>query len=130
MRVEPDTGARQDAQNNGSGAPTSTRVVEPERTKDLIGTQSYTFPRTRYRRELSLRAITFDLVGPDKLWIRKTGSLWTVAAYSRGSSPVLDEVLPVLVAGIKPYVGTHHDGTIVEKINGTSRRIKAIKDGS
>ena len=113
---------------SGAGAQSSPGVVDPPPKSDLIGTQSYTFVRTMYWRDLSLQAITFELDGEDKPSIHRTGRLWLIMVQTHGSSPDLDEVLPVMIAAAKPYVGVHSDELIVEKMNGIDRRIKKISE--
>lgn len=115
--------------NRSSGGRSSPGVVDAPPVQELIGTQTYTFVRTQYWRDLSLRAITFDLDGPNNLSLHKTGSLWTVMVATAGSSSDLDEVMPVMIAAAKPYIGVHSEEPIFEKMNGIDRRIKAISEG-
>ena len=46
-----------------------------------------------------------------------------------GSSPDLDEVLPVMIAAADPYVTTHQEEMIKTKMNGADKRIKAVSEG-
>jgi hypothetical protein len=124
-------GTRQGGSNRGSGQNPSGSpgVVDPSPSQELIGTQSYTFVRTNYWRDFSLQAIKFDWDGTDNATIQKTGSLWSVSVSTVGSSPNLDEVLPVMIAAAKPFIGTDSEEVIIEKMNGIDRRIKMISEG-
>lgn len=94
----------------------------------FAGKETYRFPRTTYSRELSLRAISFAWDGQDVKSVSSTGNLWTLMVQTVGSSPDLDEVLPVMVAAADPYIATHSDQTIKKKMNGTDKRIKAVSE--
>jgi hypothetical protein len=130
--VESEEGAKETGgrprPSQGANAPTG--VVDAPPTKELVGTQAYTFVRTVYWRELSLRAITFDWDGSDFSSISRTGSLWIVMVSSLGSSGDLNEVMPVMIAAVQPYIGVHSEELIVEKMNGIDKRIKAISEGN
>ena len=95
-----------------------------------MGTHAYTFVRTGYWRDLSLRAISFDWKPTETPSIQKTGFLWSVTVATYGSSPDLDEVFPVMVAAAKPYIGSHDEDLITDKMNGIDKRIKAIEDAN
>jgi len=76
-----------------------------------------------------LRAVTFELDIDDKSSVQVTGSLWSVSAETVGSSADLDEVLPVLVAAVKPFIGKRVEGSVVEKMNGIDRKIMELREG-
>jgi hypothetical protein len=108
----------------GASAPTG--VVDAPPTQKLLGTQEYTFVRTVYWRDLSLRAVPVENRSLSDLDRQITRSVWAVSVESLGTSTDLDEVLPVLVVAAMPYVGANLTEPALEKINGTDRRIKAI----
>ena len=113
-----------------SGSGTESDSYEPDTLPDpdFAGKETYRFPRTNYSRELSLRAISFAWDGQDVKSVKSTGNLWTLMVQTVGSSPDLDEVLPVMVAAADPYIATHSDQTIKKKMNGTDKRIKAVSE--
>jgi hypothetical protein len=123
--------------NSGAGGGGSNRspaaqadTSEPPRQDQLTGTHEYTFVRTGYWRDLSLRAITFDWNASETPSIKKTGYLWSVTVATYGSSPDMDEVFPVMAAAAKPYIGSHNEDLISEKMNGIDKRIKEIQPGN
>lgn len=120
------SGSGQTPQNTSE----STGTVDPPPDNELLGTSTYTFVRTVFWRDLSLRAIAFDWVPNESPSVRKTADLWYVAVATQGSSTDLDEVMPAMVAAAAPYVGANLDQPVTEKLNGVSPRIKRIRGGS
>jgi hypothetical protein len=126
-RPQIDEGPRQSSTSSTKSG--SSGAVDPPPEQDFVGTHSYTFVRTKYWRDLFLFASTFDWDGSDISSIQRADSLWSVSVSTRGSSANLDEVMPVMIAAAKPYVGVHSKDLIVEKMNGIDSRIKAISEG-
>ena len=124
---DPRPGGGSNNQNNPAAAADRS---EPPAQDELMGTHAYTFVRTGYWRDLSLRAISFDWKPSETPSIQKTGFLWSVTVATYGSSPDLDEVFPVMAAAAKPYFGSHDEDLITDKLNGIDKRIKAIEDAN
>ncbi len=54
--------------------------------------------------------------------------VWSIDVETTGSPGDLNEVVPVMVAAAEPYITERTDDVVRVKLNGTSKRISAIKD--
>jgi len=128
--ADTEEGTRQSGGQGGNESGGHTNSVEASATDEFLGIQSYTFVRTVFWRSMMLRAIPRESYDLDDPAGQKVLAIWSVTANSKGSSPIAEEFVPALLAVVAPYVGTSTEGHEVEKINGTSRKIARVRDGS
>jgi len=106
----------------------TSRMPEPQPRQEIVGVNNHTFTKTYYDREITLTAFSHvaDSNGDSA---EKVDPIWWLSGLSSGSSPDLDDAVPVLAAAVAPYVGDNSVSIIKTKIGALDGRVKAIRDG-
>ncbi len=117
------------AQRGNPQAPRTPQQAPPDY---LAGVAETGFATTVFTKQLTL--IAFDLQEYLKDIAAKGREdavpleVWSVDVETTGKPADLNEVVPVMVAAAEPYISDRTDDVVRVKLNGSDRRISAIKD--
>ena len=119
--------------NNTPGQNPTAPPPPPEPPADLLsGVAETGFATTVFTKHLNL--IAFDLqkylqdIETEGRESAVPVEIWSVDVETTGSPADLSEVVPVMVAAAEPYMTARTDDVVRVKLNGTDKRISAIKD--
>jgi hypothetical protein len=120
------SGSQSSGQNQSAPPP-------PPPTPDLLsGVAETGFATTVFTKHLNLIAFDLQAYLQD---IETKGraqavpiEVWSVDVETTGSPADLKEVFPVMVAAAEPYITERTDDVVRVKLNGTDKRISAIRD--
>ena len=105
----------------------------PTQTEDsLSGVAESGFATTIFTKHLNL--VAFDLqkylqdIETEGRESAVPAEVWSVDVETTGSPGDLSKVVPVMVAAAEPYITERTDNVVRVKLNGTDKRISAIRD--
>ncbi len=114
-----------------AGQTGSVSVVRTDRPEQLTGYEQKTFATTVYTKHMNLVAIDLQQYIKD---IEEVGrnqavpkEIWSIDVETTGKPSDLSEVVPVMLAASQPFVASPTQDVVHIKMNGTDRRIGAIK---
>ena len=117
---------------NSPGSPPTPMVIESLPEDDLSGAAESGFATTVFTKHLNL--IAFDLqkylqdIETDGRESAVPAEVWSVDVETTGSPGDLSKVVPVMVAAAEPYITERTDDVVRVNLNGTDKRISAIRD--
>lgn len=125
-------GSNSSSGGGGGGAQQSTTVEVPPQPREVLsGYEATSFATTVYTKHLNLIAVDLQkylkdiaAVGRDDAVPRE---IWSITIETTGKPSKLGEVVPVMLAAGQPYVGESTEDVVEVRMNGTDRRIDAIK---
>ena len=126
---ERDPSALRPERDDGSKGP----MALPTQTEDsLHGVAESGFATTVFTKHLNI--IAFDLqkylqdIETEGRESAVPVEIWSVDVETTGSPADLSEVVPVMVVAAEPYIAERTDDVVRVKLNGTDKRISAIRD--
>lgn len=99
--------------------------------QELIGNEELPFERTVYTKRLSIVAVDLQAYLKEIAAVGRADAsrreIWSVDVTTTGSPSDLQEVVPVMIAAARPYIGTSTEDDMLVKMSGTDKRVAAIK---
>ena len=126
---ESESGKLRSSMGSGQNNP---MVIESLPEDDLSGASETGFATTVFTKHLNL--IAFDLqkylqdIETEGRESAVPMEVWSVDVETTGSPADLSKVVPVMVAAAEPYITERTDDVVRVKLNGTDKRISAIRD--
>ena len=126
---ESESGTLRSSMGSGQNNPMG---IESLPEDDLSGASETGFAITVFTKHLNL--IAFDLqkylqdIETDGRESAVPAEVWSVDVETTGSPGDLSKVVPVMVAAAEPYITERTDDVVRVNLNGTNKRISAIRD--
>jgi|GEM_PF-3043390 len=107
--------------------------VEGPKSEEISGFAQNSFATTVFTKHLNLIAIDLEQYLADVANVGKSEAipreLWSVDVSTTGTPDNLQEVIPVMLAAARPYIGKNPGETVRVNLDETSRLIAEIRDG-